>query len=107
MPIPGYYLSKCKMSKYMLMEGDFIKLFKIKYQASDSHILKIEIRTNRNNRYEFGDKHHFNDLNAGENVYGFDIAISEYPVSLFGSYNYSRSHWHLESLGVEINDLPL
>jgi len=39
--LPGYYLSKCKLTKYMMMEGDFIKLFKIKYQANDSHMLKI------------------------------------------------------------------
>lgn len=75
-PIPGHYLSKCKMNKYLLMEGDFIKLFKIKYQAADSHILKVEIRTNRNSRYEFGDKRLFHDLNSGENVYGFDISIT-------------------------------
>lgn len=51
LPIPGHYLSKCKVSKYMLVEGDFIKLFKVKYSSSDSKILKIEIRTNKNNRY--------------------------------------------------------
>ena len=82
------------------MEGDFIKLFKVKYQANDSRILKVEIRTNKNNRYEFGDKRLFNDLTAGENVYAFDISITEYPVSLFGSYNIHRSHWYLESMGV-------
>lgn len=64
-PIPGQYLSKCKSNKYLLMEGDFIKLFKVKYQSNDSRILKIEIRTNKNNRYEFGDKRLFSDLNAG------------------------------------------
>jgi len=53
------------MSKYMLVEGDFIKLFKVKYQSTDSRIIKIEIRTNKNNRYEFGDKRQFNDINAG------------------------------------------
>lgn len=33
-PIPGHYLAKCKMSKYTLVEGDFIKLFKVKYNAN-------------------------------------------------------------------------
>lgn len=83
------------MSKYMLVEGDFIKLFKVKYQSTDSRIIKIEIRTNKNNRYEFGDKRQFNDISAGENVYGFDISVQEYPVSLFGSYNNVRTQWYL------------
>lgn len=87
------------------MEGDFVKLLKVKYQATDSRILKVEIRTNKNNRYEFGDKRLFSDLSAGENVYAFDISITEYPTCLFGSYNMHRSHWYIESLGVEINDL--
>lgn len=104
-PIPGHYLSKCKMSKYALGEGDFIKLFKVKYNSTENRIIKIEIRTNKNNRYEFGDKRSFGELAQGENVYGFDISIQEYPVSLFGSYSYGRSHWYLESLGVQINDL--
>ena len=50
-PLPGQFLSKCKLSKYMFMEGDFLKLFKVKYHAADSRILKIEIRTNKNSRY--------------------------------------------------------
>jgi len=41
LPLPGQYLAKCKMSKYILNEGDFIKLFKIKYQAIENRILKI------------------------------------------------------------------
>lgn len=40
-PLPGNYLSKCKMSKFTLVEGDFIKLFKIKYSAHDNRILKV------------------------------------------------------------------
>ena len=40
-PLPGQYLSKCKLTKYLMMEGDFIKLFKIKYQSNNSKILKI------------------------------------------------------------------
>lgn len=93
------------MSKYTFVEGDFIKLFKVKYNSTDNRILKLEVRTNKNNRYEFGDKRPFHDVTSGENVYGFDISIQEYPVSLFGSYNNLRSHWYMESLGVEINDL--
>jgi hypothetical protein len=103
--IPGQFLAKCKVSKYVLVEGDFVKLLKVKYNSHENRILKLEIRTNRNNRYEFGDKRHFADLVQGENVYGFDISVQEYPVSLFGSYNCVRSQWFMESLGVEINDL--
>lgn len=94
-PIPGQYLAKCRLSKYTLVEGDFVKLLKVKYNSQENRILKLEVRTNRNNRYEFGDKRSFADLMQGENVYGFDISVQEYPVSLFGSYNYVRSQWFL------------
>ena len=40
-PLPGNYLSKCKMSKFNLVEGDFVKLFKVKYSAHDNRILKV------------------------------------------------------------------
>jgi len=40
-PLPGQYLSKCKMTKYQFVEGDFIKLFKVKYNAVDNRILKL------------------------------------------------------------------
>ncbi len=40
-PIPGQYLSKCKLSKYVLVEGDFIKLFKVKYNSTENRILKL------------------------------------------------------------------
>ena len=40
-PLPGNYLSKCKMSKYVLVEGDFLKLFKVKYNSVENKILKL------------------------------------------------------------------
>jgi hypothetical protein len=93
------------MSKVMLTEGDFIKFIKVKYNASDNRILKIELRTNKNSRFEFGDKRLFHDLTAGENVYDFGISIAEYPCCLFGSYSMARSQWYMESLGAEVNTL--
>lgn len=104
LPLPGSYLQKCKESKYMMNEGDFVKLLKVKFNSVEGKIVKVEIRTNKNNKYQFGDKRSFNDIGVGENVYGFDISINEYPVCLFGSYVSIRSHWCLESLGVEVNE---
>jgi hypothetical protein len=39
--IPGQFLGKCKVSKYVLVEGDFIKLFKVKYNSNENRILKL------------------------------------------------------------------
>lgn len=40
-PLPGQYLSKCKLSKYMFEGGDFIKVLKIKYNSVDNRVLKL------------------------------------------------------------------
>lgn len=73
--MPGNYLSKCKQFRTEVTEDDFIKLFKIKYNTLETRITKIEVRSNKNNKYEFGEKKPFGEVSINETVYGFDIGI--------------------------------
>lgn len=94
------------MTKIECSENDFFKLFKVKYNSLDNKITKLEIRSNKNLKYQYGEKKQWTDLVEGDAVYGFDIGIKEYPVCIFGSYNYCKGYWLLEGFGVEVNDLP-
>jgi hypothetical protein len=88
-----------------LPEDDFIKLIKVKYNNLETRVSKIEIRSNRNLKYEFGEKRSFQDVTQNESVYAFDIGLNEFPVGIFGSFCQFRNCWYLESFGVEINTL--
>ena len=98
-------LERCKVTKIDAGSNDFFKLFKIKYNQLDNRITKIEIRSNKNIKYQYGDKRPWAEIIEGDTIYGFDIGIKEYPVCIFGSYSHYKGHWFLEGFGVEINDL--
>ena len=65
----------------------------------------MEVRSNKNIKYQYGEKKAWNDIEHGDMIYGFDIGIKQYPVCIFGSYSYHKGNWFLEGFGVEINDL--
>lgn len=66
---------------------------------------KVEIRSNRNLKYEFGEKRSFQEVNGNETVYAFDIGLNEVPVAVFGAVGLWRGSWYLEGFGVEVNTL--
>ena len=91
------------MTKIETSSNDFFKLFKVKYNQFDNKITKVEIRSNRNIKYQYGDKKPWTEIIEGDTIYGFDIGVKEYPVCIFGSYMHQKGHWFLEGFGVEIN----
>ena len=93
-------MAKCKATKVTTGEDDFFKLFKIKYNSLDNRIVKVEFRSNKNIRYQYGDKKPFGEISDGDIVYGFDVRIHEYPVCMFISYVYSKGIYFMEGLGM-------
>ncbi len=41
----------------------------------DNKITKLEIRSNKNIKYQYGEKKQWSDLSQGDTVYGFDIGV--------------------------------
>lgn len=77
----------------------------MKYNQLENKVTKVEIRSNKNIKYQYGDKRPWGDIIEGDTIYGFDIGVKEYPVCVFGSYSYHKGNWFLEGFGVEINEL--
>lgn len=61
--------------------------------------------SNASEKFEFGEKRSFEQLEREEAVYSFDINTTEYPASMFGSaFPAANQEWYMESLGAEVRD---
>lgn len=55
--------------------------------------------SNSSERFEFGEKRPFEQMEGSDAVYSFDIGISEWPAAMFGSAFTNGQDWLMESLG--------